>query len=182
MLSESIPGRDRVGDENKTSVRDLLERVYSKGELHLVDELVASDFVGYSTESGDAYVGPQGIRKHVIRLRTVFHGFAIETDELHVDDDTFEASWTARGTHERQFLGIDPTCNIGQAGEEPHGNRITVSGIITGTIENRKIHESEMAWDVEGLCYQLSSSVEDAETDSSTHELTPSNPLRISEC
>lgn len=152
MLGESIPGRNQISDENQMTVRGLFERVYSKGELHLVDGLVASDFVGYSTESGDAYVGPQGIKTHVIRLRTAFHGFAIEIDELQVDDDTFEASWTARGTHERRFLGVDSTCNIGQAGEEPRGNRITVSGVTIGAIENGKIHESEMVLDVEGLC------------------------------
>jgi len=170
--SSAEHGQDRDREENRAVVRRLFERVYSKGDLSLVDELVASDFVGYSTESADAYRGPEGVKTHMSRLRGAFHGFAIEIDDIHVDGDTFEVSWTARGVHERRFLGVEPTCTVGPAGEEPHGNRIAVAGVTRGTIENGKVHESEMVWDGATLRQQLGTSVEDAEGDADSPEST----------
>lgn len=167
MPSESLSKRSQGGHEYQAVIRCLFERVYSKGELSLVEELVTADFVGDSIESADAYLGSKGVKKHVIRLRTAFHGFTVEIDDLFIEDNTLKVLWTARGTHERRLLGINPTCNIGQVGEEPHGNRFTVSGITTGTIKNGKIDEMEMIWDLEKLCRQLGSSVEDAEFPSS---------------
>lgn len=164
MPGKSSSKRDRDRDEDRAVVRRLFEQVYSKGDLSIVDELVASDFVGYSTESSDTYHGPDGVKTHMSRLRAAFHGFTIEIDGLHVEGNTFEVSWTARGTHERRFLGVEPTCTVGQAGEEPHGNQIAVPGVTTGTIANGKIHESKMIWDVAALRHQLGSSVEIAET------------------
>lgn len=162
MSSKSDSKRGRVADEDRAVVHRLFERVYSKGELNLIDELVASDFTGYSTESSDLYLGPVGVKTHVRRLRTAFHGFTIEIDDLYVEGDTFEGSWTARGTHEQRYVGVEPTCTIGQAGEEPHGNRVTVTGVASGTIRNDKIHELRMRWDVETLRRQLGSSTEAA--------------------
>lgn len=178
MPTQAPSKRSQDGNQTQAVIRRLFERVYSNGALSLVDELVTADFVGDSIESADTYVGPEGAKTHVIQLRTAFHGFTIEIDDLDVADDTFEVLWTARGTHERQLLGINPTCNIGQAGDEPHGNRFTVSGITTGTIQNGKIHEMEMVWDSETLRRQLGSSVEDAEIDSGTRDpIEPNGPL-----
>lgn len=164
MPSKSTTKRSQAADENRAVVRRLFERVYSKGELNLVSDVVASDLIAESTESSQTYLGPEGIRVHVIRLRTAFRGFTIGIDDLHVQGDTFEVFWTARGTHEGRFQGIDPRCDLGRAGEEPHGNRIAVSGDTRGTIRNGKIHESRMVWDLEELRHQLGVSFEDAET------------------
>ncbi|MFB6302347.1 MAG: ester cyclase [Haloferacaceae archaeon] len=158
MPSKLSPKHDRIRNEARAVVLRLFERGYSKGELSLVTELVASDFVGYSTESSEAYLGPEGIKTHITRLRTAFHGFTIEIDDLQVEGDAFEVFWTAHGTHERRFMGVKPTCNIGQVGEEPHGNRIAVSGVTTGIVRNGKIHESEMVWDTKDLRRQLGES------------------------
>lgn len=170
MQSKSSSKHDQVRDEDRAIVRRLFERVYSTGDLSLVDELVASDFVGDSTESSEAYLGPEGMKSHVSRLRGVFYGFTIEIDDLHVEDDTFEVSWIARGTHERRFLGIEPTVNVGQAGDEPHGNRIAVSGVATGTLTNGEIRENRIIWDEETLRRQLGGSVEGADDDTGSPE------------
>lgn len=176
MPSESTTKRSQVADENRAAVRSLFERVYSKGELNLIDDVVASDFIAESTESSRASLGPGGIRAHAIRLRTAFHGFTIGIDDLRLQGDTFEASWTARGTHERRFRGIDPRCDLGRVGEEPHGNRIAVSGETSGTIRNGKIGEIRMVWDAEELRRQLGVSFEDAETDTDAGGWTGQNP------
>lgn len=176
MPNESTTKCDQVADENRAAVRSLFERVYSKGELNLIDDVVTSDFIAESTESSHAYLGPGGMRAHVIRLRAAFRGFTIGIDDLHVQGDTFEVSWTARGTHERRFRGVDPVCDLGRVGEEPRGNRLAVSGDTRGTVRNGKIHESRMVWDAEELRHQLGVSVEDAETDTGAGGWAGRNP------
>lgn len=170
MAIKSTARREQVRETNQAVVRRLFECVYSKGDLELVDDLVTPDFVGYSAESSEAYLGPKGIRRHVIGLRAAFRGFTVELDGFHAEGDTFEASWTARGTHERRLLDIEPTCTVGRPGEEPHGNRIAVSGVATGTVRNGKVRENAMDWDVGELRRQLGSSVEDAETETVSRE------------
>lgn len=179
MLSETTKKRNKVADENQAVIRCLFERVYSKGELSLIDNLVTPDFVGESAESSRAYLGPRGIKTQVIRLRTAFHEFTTEIDDLHMQADTFEVAWTARGTHERRFQGVDPTCNLGRVGEEPRGNRFAVSGNTKGTICNRKIHGSRMAWDVAELRRQLGASIKDVETNTGAVERTGRNPPHL---
>ncbi|WP_224271038.1 ester cyclase [Haloprofundus salinisoli] len=176
MPSELTTKRSQVADENQAVIRCLFERVYSKGELNVIDRMVTSDFIENSTDSSRAYRGPEGIKSHVIRLRTSFNEFTIEIDDLHVQGDSFEVSWTARGTHERRFQGVDPVCNIGQVGEEPHGNHIVISGVTSGTSSNGKIHESRMVWDMTELRRQLGVSIEDAEMDTDDRVSTDQNP------
>lgn len=157
MSSKLTPKYDQDQAEDKAVIRHLFEQVYSKGRLGIVNVLVSSEFSGSSSVSPDAYFGPDGLKSHVIRLRTVFHGFTIDIDDLHVKGDSFEVSWTARGKHERRFLDIEPSCIIGRAGVEPHGIEIAVAGITTGTITGGKIRESSMIWDVKELRHQLDS-------------------------
>lgn len=172
MLDKSATKRPRDMDDDKAIIRRFIERVYSKGELIHVNDLVASDCIGYSTATADPYLGPEGIKIHVKQLRRAFHGFTMEIDDLHREGDTFEVSWTARGTHERRFLGLDPTCNIGQPGEEPKGYQLAISGVTTGTIKSGKIHQSTMVWDGEELRRQLGLSGENDEPDIGPSELT----------
>lgn len=155
-MSTRLHSVDRdVPVEPEAVIRPLFERIYSKGVLHLVDELVASDFTAYSSTSDDPYHGSEGMKAHVGRLRVAFHGFAIDIDALRVAGDAFEVNWTARGTHERPFMGLEPTCHIGPAGAEPRGTRFTVTGDASGVLTNEGIEELDMSWDMASLYRQL---------------------------
>lgn len=154
-----------VAQGNEAVVRYLFERVYSKGELHRIDDVVTTDFAGEDTESAHRCLGPVGVRAHVVRLRTAFDGFTVEIRDLHVDDDGFEVSWIATGTHERRFQNVEPMATIGQIGVEPHGNRITITGDTSGTFRDGKIDETLTEWDAAELHRQLKPSIGDAERD-----------------
>jgi hypothetical protein len=155
MYSKSTPKSEDLDEEGRLAIRYLFDQVYSKGDLGIINEITARDFVGCSTEAEDTYHGPEGLREHVIRLRTAFFGFTIEIEKIERDGLLWEVSWTARGTHERPFLGVEPTCIIGQAGAEPHGKRITVSGISDVTVRDRMIRHHDMRWDMNRLRREL---------------------------
>ena len=175
MANELRPEGQQI--EGEAVVRLLFERVYSKGELNVVDELVAPNFVGHCSGASDTYLGPDGVKAHVHQLRTAFYGFAVEIDHLRVVGDAFEAHWTARGTHERPFVGIEPTCDIGRAGEEPHGTQFVTAGVTEGTVTNGTLRESAMVWNVEELRHQLGSPVGGSERDGNDGELLDAGPV-----
>jgi hypothetical protein len=155
MYSKSTTTSEDLDGEGRLAIRYLFDRVYSKGDLGLINEITTQDFVGYSTEAEDTYHGPEGLREHVIRLRTAFFGFTMEIENIERDGLVWEVAWTARGTHERPFLGVEPTCIIGQAGEEPHGKRIAVPGISDVTVGDQMIRHHDMRWDMNRLRGEL---------------------------
>lgn len=155
MCSNPITRREDPDGEGGWAIRWLFERVYSKGELGVADDIATRDFVGCSTEADSAYHGPKGLKEHVIRLRTAFFGFTIEIETIERHGLVREVAWTARGTHERPFLGVEPACIIGQAGEEPHGTRIAVPGTSDVTVEDESVRHHDMRWDVSRLRGEL---------------------------
>jgi steroid delta-isomerase-like uncharacterized protein len=89
---------------NKEVVRRLTEDVLGRGELTLISELVAADYVGHFA-IGDHY-GPEGVRIEVAAYRTAFPDLAVTLDEILADGDTVVRRFTLRGTHHRPFLGV----------------------------------------------------------------------------
>lgn len=146
---------DEEETASPTAIRRLFERVYSRGELIHLEDLVAEAAIVSDGATGETYLGLDGVRGHVAHLRRTFHGFAIEVQAIHVDGGTFEVEWLATGTHERRFMGIDPTCIIGAAGTEPHGPEIEVEGLARGTLRDGSIRTCRFDWDLATLRGQL---------------------------
>lgn len=142
-VSSAPATRSELPDEHERLLRRLFERAYSKGELSALDDLVAADYIGYGT-GPDVYRGPDGARSHVARLRSALFGAVVEVDEVQGDAGEFEVHWTARGRLERPFMGIDPPCVMGHAGEEPHGPTLSVTGTTTGSIADGRIREMRL--------------------------------------
>ncbi len=170
--SRGNPARNGLTAENERAIRRLLERVYSRGELHAVEELVAPDYVGGCSGTGDVYLGPQGVKAHATRLRMTFHGFTIEIDELRASEHRFEARWTARGRLERGFMGVQPTCIVDGAGVEPHGPEIEVGGVTDGTLADGRLLESTTDWNRT----ELEAHVEDAAGHADRAHRGPASP------
>jgi predicted ester cyclase len=89
-------------EENKALYRRTFEEVFTQGNLALVDELVAPDFLNHEVPPGMNNRGPD------------LH-FTIE--ELVAEGDTVASRVTMSGTHLGPFQGIPPT---GRSFEQAH--------------------------------------------------------------
>jgi steroid delta-isomerase-like uncharacterized protein len=94
---------------NAAVVLRLMEEVWGRGQLHLISELVADDYVGHFV-IGDHY-GPEGVRIDVAAYRTSFPDLTVTVDDLLTDGDKVVRRFTLRGTHHRPFLGSPATGN-----------------------------------------------------------------------
>lgn len=124
-----------------------------RGNLDVVDELVAPGFVGIDQAEQSPRHGPAGMRKNVEKYLRAFPDAALTVDDQIVEDDLVVSRWTARGTHTGELAGIAAT-----------GRQVTVSGVTISRVESGKIVEAWTAWDRLGLLVQLGAVGEPART------------------
>ena len=96
--------------EHKTMTRQLLEELWSTGDLALVDELFTADFVHHSMPDG-LPPGPAGQRQFIPMIRARVPGLRIQIDDLIAEGDRVAARWTGTYTteagEERSYRGVD---------------------------------------------------------------------------
>ncbi len=91
--------------------KDLMRRFYdavNAGNLDIVDEVVAEDFVEHEQFPG---IPPdkEGVRQFFRVFRAAFPDLHMEPHEMLVEGDLACARLTITGTHQGDFLGISPS-------------------------------------------------------------------------
>ena len=134
-----------LSETNKTVSRRLFEEVWNKGNLAVLNELIANDHVnsGPGTLPG-LPTGPEGAKQFVMMYRNAFPDTHFTIDEQIAEGDKVVTRWTAHGTHKGELLGIPAT-----------GKSSTVTGISVDRIVNGKIAESWGIFDQFGMMQQL---------------------------
>ena len=95
-------------EENKAVVRRLVEDVVNRGDLAVVDEIFATDFVNHSPATG---VTPdrKGIKQYITMVRRAFPDYYNIIEDLIAEGDRVLVRVICRGTHRADFMGIAPT-------------------------------------------------------------------------
>jgi len=131
-------------EENKAIVRRINDEVWSGGQLDVIDELIADDFVGTVVGAQEQIRGPQGFREFVVMYRTAFPDLRITVDEQFADGETVVTRWTATGTNEGELMGMPAT-----------GKQATTAGININRISGGKLVEGWGLFDQLGLLQQI---------------------------
>lgn len=133
-----------MGIDNTTIARRFMEEIWSKGNLDIIGELVATDMIlrdGVFPEGR----GHEFLRTQVRDLRTAFPDLRFTVDEvLPTTGDRVLVRWTCRGTHRGPLLDIAPT-----------GRSMNLTGVDFMRIVNGKIVENNSFWDSYGAFQQL---------------------------
>src|SRR5690606_20771032 len=85
------------------------EEVWNQGQLDVLDELLAPDYVNHSSSMPDAPPGPEGVKPIVAAMRRAFPDLHYTIDRMVVGDDAVAVRVTLTGTHVGDFFGIPPT-------------------------------------------------------------------------
>lgn len=131
-------------EENKRLVRRLHEEVWNEGNMDVVDELLAEDYVEHNPTVPEEIRGPDAYKRNVTAFREAFSGFEIVTEDVIAEGDIVVFRHTGRGTHDGEFMGIEPT-----------GNSFEISGTVTLRIEDGQVAEAWVNVDALGLLAQL---------------------------
>jgi serine phosphatase RsbU (regulator of sigma subunit)/predicted ester cyclase len=116
-------------EENKALVRRFVEEL-DKGNLDVIDELLAPDFVDRSLLPGQA-PDRESFKRSVAEMQAPFSNTNITIDEQVAEGDKVVTWYTASSTHDRgPLMGIPPT-----------GRRTTFTGVYLHRIVGGKIVE-----------------------------------------
>lgn len=140
---------------NEALVRRVFEEVLSSGKLHVIDDVFASDYVGYVDRPLTVQRGSDLFRNRVVKARNVFFGLDVEIDHLSASEDTVLVHWTATGRHEQEFMGLDPVCIIGEAGTEPGGAEVTATGRTLCLLSDDQVQQSWTTWEMASFLDQF---------------------------
>jgi steroid delta-isomerase-like uncharacterized protein len=130
-------------EQNKAIVRRAFEEPW-KGNLDVVDELIATNYVGHDPANPEPLRGPEGVKEFVSVYRAAFPDARITVEQQLAEGDLVATRWSGRGTHEGELMGISPT-----------GKQTTVTGLTISRLEGGKIVEEFQNWDTFGMMQQL---------------------------
>lgn len=131
-------------EEHKAITRRFLEEVFAGGNLELVDELFAPDFVLHDPSVPQEVRGPEGIRQYVAMYRAAYPDTHFTIEDQIAEGEKIVTRWTGQGTHQGELMGIAPT-----------GKQVTVTGIEVDRIAGGKIEETWVSYDALGMMQQL---------------------------
>jgi predicted ester cyclase len=116
-------------DTNKALVRRFYEEVVNTGNVELVEEFLAPDFV--EVADGKRYaIGCDGAKAHITGVRATYPDLTVEIETQIAEGDWVATCITAKGTHLGQWLGIKPT-----------GKELTFTGVNIDRVVGGKIVE-----------------------------------------
>jgi steroid delta-isomerase-like uncharacterized protein len=130
-------------EENKAMLRRVYEEALNKGDLAILDDLLAADYVLHMAGLGE-YKGPEGFKEMVTALRAAFPDLHVTIDDMVAEGDKVTHRFTLQGTHKGDFKGIAPT-----------GNQITVTGITISRFSGGKEGEAWQNIDSLGIMQQM---------------------------
>jgi steroid delta-isomerase-like uncharacterized protein len=130
-------------EQNKAIMRRAVEQVVNEGDLAVIDELVASDFVDHTPLPG-LPPNREGIRQTIGMMREAFPDIEVTIEDIIAEDDKVVSRQTTRGTHKGEFMGVPPT-----------GREVTWTGILMFRIREGKIVDQWLEQDTMGLMQQL---------------------------
>lgn len=130
-------------EENKAIVLRWFAEL-DRGNLDIVDELIADRYVDHNPALPNLSSGREGVRQYVRILKAAFPDAAHTIDDVIAEGDRVMTRVTARGT----FLG---EC----IGYRPNGNVIEISGIAVHRIEDGRLVEHWAHADMTGFMHQI---------------------------
>jgi steroid delta-isomerase-like uncharacterized protein len=118
-----------MSEANKALVRRWLAEM-DKRNLHIVDELVAVDYIDHNPPIPDLAPGREGVKQANALLLTAFPDATHTIEDQIAEGDKVVTRMTVRGTFVGEYLGIPP-----------NGKQITAQGIMIHRIAGGQLVE-----------------------------------------
>jgi steroid delta-isomerase-like uncharacterized protein len=118
-----------MSEANKALVRRWLAEM-DKRNLHIVDELVAVDYIDHNPPIPDLAPGREGVKQANALLLAAFPDATHTIEDQIAEGDKVVTRMTVRGTFVGEYLGIPP-----------NGKQITAQGIMIHRIAGGQLVE-----------------------------------------
>lgn len=129
--------------ENERIARRVPEDIATEGNLDLVREVYTEDAVEHGPFGRDVR-GNEAIEETLASYRDAFPDFSATVEDVVAQGDTVAMRVTLRGTHEGEFMGMEPT-----------NRSFEIRNMVFTRIENGKIAERWVQPDTAAMLQQL---------------------------
>lgn len=129
---------------NKAIVRRYFDECLNQGRMDTIDRLISPTYVSHYPAGYDLGGGPEDVKQIVTSVRRGFPDVRFTIEDFVCQGQRVVARWTFAGTHAGNFMGVAAT-----------GKKVAVAGVAVYRIEDEKIQEVWLSWDVFGLFRQL---------------------------
>jgi steroid delta-isomerase-like uncharacterized protein len=132
-----------MSDDNKALVKEFIDRLFTAGDLSVLDELAAPGYVDHDPPFGGTGT-VDGWRAMASMIRDAFPDWHSDLHALYMEDDIVVERFTASGTHRAEIFGVPPS-----------GAVYTLAGINVFRVHDGKIVERWGRVDELGMLRQL---------------------------
>ncbi len=130
-------------EENKAIMRRYFS-VFEQGNIDLLDELLAPDYVNHTPATPDLPTGPEGVKGVVSMFRGGMPDLRVVVEDMIAEGDKVAVRYTLEGTHEGELFGVRPT-----------GRRLSIKSISVERVSDGKIREHWRITDTLDMMQQL---------------------------
>ena len=130
-------------EENKAIVRRFWG-VWEEGNIDLVDELLAPDYINHTPASPDQPTGPEGVKGVVAMFRSAIPDLRVVVEDMIAEGDKVAVRCTLEGTQEGELFGVPPT-----------GQQLSIKSIAVERVSDGKIREHWRVTDSLDMMQQL---------------------------
>ena len=135
-------------EDHKQLVRRFYGEAWDKGNVDVVDEVFAPDYVRHDLRATRAAPGPEGQKQIARAFRSAFPDLSFEAEIVIAEGDYVAARWTARGTHSGPWGDVEAT-----------GRSVSFSGVNIFRFQHGRVAEIWNHRDDLGLQEQLGAAV-----------------------
>ena len=131
-------------EQDKALVRQFIDEIFNRGNMSMVDELFAADFVEHEELPPGIPRDREGVIQLTSMLRSAFPDFKATIDDMIAEGDKVVIRQTWSGTQQGEFMGIPPT-----------GKSVSIGVIDIIRMADGKVMEHWGQMDSMGMMQQL---------------------------
>jgi len=133
-------------EENTATARRYLDEAWNRGNLAILDEVLAADYVSHGP-AGRMTRGIATVKNNISTFRTAFPDYHLMFEDAFAEGDKVVLRWTGQGTHRGPLELLQ---NI-----PPTGKQVTFLGMDIYHFKGGKIVEGWRSWDRLSLFQQV---------------------------
>ena len=134
-------------DDNKAIVRRILSEFWLRGNVQVLDELLAEDCVNHE-HSNPEQKGKAAYKEWANGFQRAskqgFPDYDVKAEDYIAEGDKVVKCWVFTGTHTGEFNGIPPT-----------GKKVIFTGTTVYRLANGKVKETRWTYDIFGMLQQM---------------------------
>jgi steroid delta-isomerase-like uncharacterized protein len=116
-------------EESKATMHRYLG-VFEQGNIDVLDELLAPDYINHTPATPDLPTGPEGVKGVVSMFRSAMPDLRVVVEDMIAEGDKVATRYTLEGTHEGELFGVPPT-----------GQRLSIKSFTAERVSEGKIRE-----------------------------------------